>query len=1231
MSAPLPQILAIDDTPANLMTLGAALEGEFELQLATSGVSGIELALRCAPDLILLDVMMPELDGFETFRRLAAHATLQHIPVIFVTALDDLDFEVQGLSLGASDYITKPINVAIARQRIRNLLERERLRKEVQWQADSLRKLSMAVEQSTASVLITNLDASIEYANPRFTEVTGYSAAEALGKNPRLLHSGLTPKATHLEMWQQLTHGLPWSGDFINKRKNGEVYWEEARIAPIKDTAGVVTHYVSVKTDISARKALEQELAQHLSQLEAKVIDRTNALRASVSTAEHALSALSRQKFVLDQHAIVSITDLAGRSTYCNDQFVEISGYSRAEILGQDHTIVNSGQHAKGFFKGMYPTIAHGGVWRNEVCNRAKQGHLYWVDSTVAAFMNPEGKPLEYLSVSTDITARKTAEVNEKFRRRALEVLTHDTPLATKLASLVHAMELTKPGMLCSILRLDKTGRYFDQTTGPSLPDFYNEAIHGLEIGAGVGSCGTAAFTGQRVIVDDIATHPYWARFKDLAARANLRACWSQPIFALSGRVLGTFAIYHTTVQSPSEADMLLIEQAAHLASVAIEHSHAQQALRDGEAAAQAATQAKSEFLSNMSHEIRTPMNGVIGMLDVLQQTPLMPDQHRMIDTIHKSSLALLNILNDILDFSKIEAGKLAIEAIPTHLREVAEGVTLLMLPVALSKNAQVSLFVDPALPDWVVSDPTRLRQILFNLLGNALKFIPSAGAGTVALRVHPIVQADGLTGLQLCVKDNGIGMSEQVVAQLFQPFMQADASTARKFGGTGLGLSITQRLVDMMGGHICVRSSPGAGSEFIVNFALQAAVAPPGREPVTPTDLAGVHVLAITPDADCATLLQAYLHAAGAQVHVVADMLSARSQRAQLPDNTLLLLGQSTTDEPGDVPGDARAVRLVRRQAEPELAATGTRWIDVFDSPLLYDALIYGVAVASGRRSEASLLLGKSNPQPVTPIPEQAMAKRQLILLAEDNETNREVMQEQLRLLGYAAELAEDGVQALAMWRSGRYSLLLTDCHMPQMDGFELTEAIRQAEPVGTRFPIVAVTANAMQGQAQRCRERGMDDYLSKPLRLSELAPMLQKWLPLAPQSLQALMVETGAQAQAVGLLPVFDAGTLVYMLGDNPVLQRSLLNKFLINSEKQGATMAVAVEACDFGAAADVAHALKSAARTVGALYLGALCEEIETAGVSADGPVCRLLHQGMAQALAQAQHSIQQYLEG
>ena len=505
-------------------------------------------------------------------------------------------------------------------------------------------------------------------------------------------------------------------------------------------------------------------------------------------------------------------------------------------------------------------------------------------------------------------------------------------------------------------------------------------------------------------------------------------------------------------------------------------------------------------------------------MVDILQQTALQPAQQRMLTTIANSSQTLLHILNDILDYSKIEAGKLTVEHIATPLREVAESVQQLMQAVASAKGLTLSLSIAPELPDAIYCDPTRLRQVLLNLLGNAIKFTRSDATqkGPVCLLLEQGTLADGQPAVLLRVRDNGIGMSPDVLAKLFAPFTQADASTARQFGGTGLGLSISQRLVALMGGQITVQSTPGEGSEFTVVLPLQEA-----------------------------------------------------SMLAQ-----------------------------VREFAERRLHLRAS-----------------------------------------APSRDEAADRGQLILVAEDNETNREVLREQLSLLGYCADTAEDGQEAIEKWRTGRYALLLTDCQMPLMDGFALTQAIRASEAPGQRLPIIAITASAMRGEAQRCLQAGMDDCLSKPLRLQELAPVLEKWLPLkggsedtpavaqqdAPESIAANVALTGSTA----LFDTWNHNTLGELVGDHNGLHRQLLEQFLRNASQQIICIESHALAGDANQAAHVAHALKSAARSVGASALGELCQQVETAGMANDAAHCASLAAGLATVFGQAQACILAHL--
>ncbi len=667
-------------------------------------------------------------------------------------------------------------------------------------QEQEVRLLSMAVEQSVQSIVITDLGANIEYVNAAALTSSGYSMQEMLGRNSRMLQSGKTPRETHVRMWQQLTAGMPWRGLLFNRRKDGEEYVVDATITPIRDDRGTVTQYLALMLDVTEKRRLTEELERHQLHLEHLVEQRTAAL----------------------------------------------------------------------------------------------------------------------------VEARRAAE---------------------------------------------------------------------------------------------------------------------------------------------------------------------------------AASEAKSAFLATMSHEIRTPMNGVVGSLDLLQHSDLSAYQRDLIDTISESALGLLTIIDDILDFSKIEAGQLKLQSEAVSLERLTDSVCNALRPTATSHGVDLQVDVAPDLPDWILSDGTRLRQILNNLLGNAIKFSAGMGrAGWVQLRLQPC--GPDLPGhLQLSVTDNGIGMTPEVMQRIFQPFVQAESATTRRFGGTGLGLSICKRLADLMGGRVTVDSEAGQGSTFTVTLPFQSTSAP---QPVA--------------DNHCA---------------------------------------------------------MVTR--------TGPHF------------------VPSGGP---------------------------LVLVAEDNAVNQKVIGHQLALLGLAVEMVSDGLEALALWRAGRatqrHALLLTDLHMPGIDGYTLATTIRSEETAGSRLPIVALSANALNGEIERCRSAGMDDYLSKPVRTAQLGEVVRRWLP--PDDASTLTSLGAVECEDVHVIEVelgpcvYDDQALVRLVGDEPELLAEFRQRFVVAALNTVDEMRRAASGGNTLTLSNLAHRLSSSCRMIGAVALGECCSRIERAGSGCSPSEMHRLMAELEDALAQ-----------
>ena len=802
----------------------------------------------------------------------------------------------------------------------------------------SVQREEAAVTLSTITDGVLRTDAAyrLVYCNPAAEQLLGLSAQAMLGQDahallPRVFSDdakALDWKVRRLEMADAVGHPVVLDTTLATIYSAGNEV--SGHVLTLRDVSRQHALDLQLRSELQARQRVLESLRRVLSTLELQPKTGTlpldgddldalvNRVVSLMQEREVGRRALNNQKFALDQHAIVSMTDLQGNITYANGKFSEISGYSQDELLDRNHRIVQSGQHSPAFFEALWSTISSGRVWHGEICNRSKSGILYWVDATIVPLLGGDGLPEQYIAIRTDITVRKTMEATLAEQLRFVEVLLEAMPTAIYLK--------------------DRQGRYlrfnkaFEKLFGIARADWIGKTVFDL-------------VPKEAAMMD--------ARDKQLLAQRDIQSYEAVFTNHLTGEVHEGLYWKAPLTDAQDEVTGLV----GTILDITDKNRTARE-LREAKRNAEAASQAKSDFLANMSHEIRTPMNGVIGMTDLALDLEQNPTQREYLRIVKSSAQSLMVILNDVLDFSKIEAGKLTIEAVRFPLQQTIEENLKILRSRAGQKGLVLESSLQPDLPDAVLGDPVRLRQVLTNLCDNAIKFTEHGGI-TVAVGTEPAAAG---SVLHFEVRDTGIGIAPDKQQGVFEAFSQADTSTTRRFGGTGLGLTICARLVELMGGRIWVDSVEGQGSTF--HFTVQ-----------------------------------------------VQTPLTAVSAPA----------------------------------------------------PLLAAAV--------------------------------AQAKTLQVLLVEDHPINQMLATTLLKKWGHTVVLAKNGQEAVDLFGTQVWDIVLMDMQMPVMGGLEATRQIRAAESPWQHTPIVAMTANAMEADRQACLEAGMDDHLAKPFTASGLQAVLQRF----------------------------------------------------------------------------------------------------------------------------------------
>lgn len=1018
--------------------------------------------------------------------------------------------------------------------------------------AAEIRKLSLVIEQSPNSIIITDLDCRIEYVNDAFTRNTGYTREDVIGKNPRLLKSGKTTATVYDSMWQALTNGTTWHGEFINLDRAGREQIEAAIIVPLRQPDDSISHYVAIKEDITVRKQQE------------------NQLRKLILAVEQSPDS-------------IVITDINARIEYVNDAFQRNTGYTKEEAIGINPRVLKSGRTPQSTYDDMWATLSRGEIWRGELVNRRKDQSEYVEFANIAPIRQPDGEITHYLAIKEDITEKK-AMLDELERHREhleqlIEIRTaelnttiHERDALFDAASTGIVLLKNRIIMRCNRRMDEMLGYAFGEQIGQSTRIWFHDD--------------NAYINAGNQIYPNILHGKIDVREMNLL-RKDGSSLWCRTF----SRAIDP--------ADPTRGNVVVFED------VTAERAATEQ-MRAAKTLAENAVRMKSDFLANMSHEIRTPMNAIIGMSHLAMKTELTPRQRDYMKKIQWSSQHLLGIINDILDLSKIEAGKMTVESIDFELNQVLENVIGLISEKAAAKNLELILEIDADVPHSLIGDPLRIGQVLINYANNAVKFTEQ---GNIAIRVAVARASSRELILNFSVSDTGIGLDEEQRNRLFQSFEQADSSTTRKYGGTGLGLAISRQLVSLMGGEVGVDSKLGTGSTFW--FTVPLGHREGKQQQLLPApDLRGRRVLVID-DNDHAR-------------EVIGDMLSNMSFVVSLAPSGLAGIAEivraANAGEPYEIvfldwqmpgldgiatarkisdsmPMNAPHMVMITAYGRDEVmkAADDARIDDVLIKPVT-SSLLFDTAMRILGTTQTSQLRSAEHPAPGTDLAAIAGAR---ILLVEDNELNQEVAMELLHQAGFLVDIADNGTIAMNMLNNQDkdYDMVLMDMQMPVMDGVTATREIRK-QAKWSALPIIAMTANAMASDRDRCIDAGMNDYLVKPIDPDQLWITLRRWIKPLREVTLTTVKPAHKQSDVVTIAPVagLDVKAGLHHALGKEALYTSLLRKFSDGQKDFPERLAEAMTQGDLVLAERLAHTFKGLCGQIGAGELRTMAESLE-----------------------------------